>query len=265
MRGNPSVRFYETALGQDVHNDLSDWIALMCLRQAKSEGTWTVVSAAAIHDIIMAERPDLLRVLYEPFTIDWRNEPGWPEEESEFYHRLPVFTYFKGRLTARLLPVLVQTDVRRGLLGPSLSSLVVAGSLVTAMAATGAAGNGGSPRGPGARQPVSRHEWPRRRRSVSRAARPRAKCRSQRSTGGIVAIRDGGAPESPVGDRLDALRIVVRGAVDEGAYRPGGHGLRQVRFKRNLRARRPGAERRRGEDLRASNGGSAPGPCSRRS
>ena len=43
---------------------------------------------------------------------------------------------------------LVQTDVRRSLLGPSLSSLAVAGSLLTAMAATGAAGNGGSPRGP---------------------------------------------------------------------------------------------------------------------
>ena len=101
---NPGVRFYETTLSQDVHNDLSDWIALMCLRQAKSEGVSTVVSAAAIHDVIMAERPDLLRVLYEPFTIDRRNEPGWPEEESELYYRLPVFTYFKGRLTARLLP-----------------------------------------------------------------------------------------------------------------------------------------------------------------
>ena len=101
---NPSARFYETRLSQDVHNDLSDWISLMCLRQAKSEGVSTLASAAAIHDIMMAERPDLVRVLYEPLTIDRRNEPGWPEEESELYYRLPVFTYFKGRLTSRLLP-----------------------------------------------------------------------------------------------------------------------------------------------------------------
>ena len=45
-------------------------------------------------------------------------------------------------------PDLVQTEVRRSLLGLSLSSLAVAGSLLTAMAAIGAAGNGRSPRGP---------------------------------------------------------------------------------------------------------------------
>ena len=58
---NPSARFYETRLSQDVHNDLSDWISLMCLRQAKSEGVSTLASAAAIHDIMMAERPDLVQ------------------------------------------------------------------------------------------------------------------------------------------------------------------------------------------------------------
>ncbi len=96
---DPSVRFYETRLSQDVHNDLSDWISLMCLRQAKSEGVSTLASAAAIHDVMMAERPDLVRVLYEPLTIDRRNEPGWPEEESPLHYRLPVFTWFRERLT----------------------------------------------------------------------------------------------------------------------------------------------------------------------
>ena len=101
---DPGVRFYETRLSQDVHNDLSDWISLICLRQAKSEGISTLASAAAIHDIMIAERPDLVRVLYEPLTIDRRNEPGWPEEESELHYSLPIFTYFKDQLTTRLLP-----------------------------------------------------------------------------------------------------------------------------------------------------------------
>ena len=53
----------------------------------------------------------------------------------------------------------------------------------------------------------------------------------------------GGTPDLSIGDRLDATRIVVRGAVDVGTHRPSGHGFRWIRSERNLRAGEPGAER----------------------
>jgi hypothetical protein len=77
----------------------------MCLRQAKSAGESSLVSATTIHDIMLEKRPDLLQVLFKPFTIDRRGEPGWPEEESDLYYRLPVFNYHRGLLTARLVPM----------------------------------------------------------------------------------------------------------------------------------------------------------------
>ena len=100
------------------------------------------------------------------------------------------------------------------------------------------------PVGPGARRPASRHEWPLIA-VVSSAAAPDVEIRNYR--GHHIGRPSIGLP---ICSRLDASWIVVRGAVDEGAHRPGGHGFRWVRFKRNLRAREPGAERRRGEDYR---------------
>ena len=99
---NPNVRSYQTTQSQDFHNDLADVIGLMCVRQARRAGESSLVSAATIHDIMLAERPDLLPALFEPFTVDRRGEPGRPGEESDLYYRLPVFSYHRGLLTAHL-------------------------------------------------------------------------------------------------------------------------------------------------------------------
>jgi len=99
---DPNVRSYQTTQGQEFHNDLADVIGLMCVQQAKQEGESSLVSAATIHDIMLEERPDLLPVLFGPFTIDRRGEPGRPGEESDLYYRLPVFSYHLGLLSAHL-------------------------------------------------------------------------------------------------------------------------------------------------------------------
>ena len=85
---NPNVRSYQTTQSQDFHNDLADVIGLMCVRQARRAGESSLVSAATIHDIMLAERPDLLPALFEPFTVDRRGEPGRPGEESDLYYQL---------------------------------------------------------------------------------------------------------------------------------------------------------------------------------
>lgn len=96
------VRNYQTAAELCFHNDTSDIIGLMCLSAPRSGGTSGLASVAAIHNSIMNERPDLLRELYQPMAIDRRGEAGWPEEGPDPYFALPIFTYHKGYLTARV-------------------------------------------------------------------------------------------------------------------------------------------------------------------
>jgi hypothetical protein len=98
---NPNVRNYQTSAELMFHNDSCDVLGLMCLRQAKSGGHSAIASAIAIHNSILERRPDLLYELYQPFYIDRRGEPGWPDEGDEPYFALPVFSYLQGLVTAR--------------------------------------------------------------------------------------------------------------------------------------------------------------------
>jgi hypothetical protein len=82
------------------HTDECDFVGLLCLHPSKSGGASTLASAVAIHNAIQAERPDLLRVLYEPFYIDRR---GAVPEGAKGY-QMPVFTWHAGRLIVWLQP-----------------------------------------------------------------------------------------------------------------------------------------------------------------
>ncbi len=97
---DPSVRSYQTRGKLDFHADKLpvDVLGLLCLRTARAGGTSRVVSATAIHDVVLEERPDLLEVLYEPFTLDWRDEE--PPGAAPWY-RLPMFSECDGKVTSR--------------------------------------------------------------------------------------------------------------------------------------------------------------------
>lgn len=101
---DPSVRSYQTRGRLDFHADKLpvDVLGLLCLRTARSGGTSRIVSATAIHDVILDERPDLLEVLYRPFTLDWRDEE--PVGEAPWY-RLPMFSECGGKVTSRFTTI----------------------------------------------------------------------------------------------------------------------------------------------------------------
>ncbi|HEY0269448.1 MAG TPA: TauD/TfdA family dioxygenase [Sphingomonas sp.] len=65
------------------HSDSSDIVALMCLRPAREGGTSCLVSGAEIYNEILRRRPDLARLLLEPFNWDWRRQD----------HNAPADTY----------------------------------------------------------------------------------------------------------------------------------------------------------------------------
>jgi hypothetical protein len=94
MYKNPTVRAFHTKQKLAFHNDQGDVVGLLCYRHAKSGGLSRIVSSAAIHNEILATRPDLAQVLYQPFYSDIRGEE--PKGRKPYYVE-PRFATFKGR------------------------------------------------------------------------------------------------------------------------------------------------------------------------
>jgi hypothetical protein len=105
--GRTGVRFSKTNSAFDFHTDspsrvsgrTPDFIGLLVLRTAKSGGDSALVSGYALHNMLRAERRDVLDRLYQPFWVDRRAELP-PGEEPVL--PVPVFA-FDGRLTVRYL------------------------------------------------------------------------------------------------------------------------------------------------------------------
>lgn len=92
---DPFVRLYRTRARIAWHCDAADVVGLLCLRAAPRGGTSRIASSVAIHDALLARRPDLVPRLYEPFLLDIRNE-----DASGRLRHLPVppCRYAGGRL-----------------------------------------------------------------------------------------------------------------------------------------------------------------------
>lgn len=101
IHADPTARGYQTSQRMDFHTDMLpvDVLGLFCLRAAKSGGASKLTSALTIHNVLRAERPDLLEALYGTFHIDWRGEE--PTGEQPFFS-LPMFSERDGRVTVRI-------------------------------------------------------------------------------------------------------------------------------------------------------------------
>ncbi len=85
---NPETRVYTTSHKQPYHTDSCDVVGLLCLRPAKKGGESSLVSSSAIYCEMHKRRPDLLKILCEPFYVDRKGEV--PEGMLPYYE-LPVF------------------------------------------------------------------------------------------------------------------------------------------------------------------------------
>ena len=97
---DPNVRVYQTNIKLDYHADQLpvDVLGLLCLRTAKRGGASKIVSATAIHNVVLEERPDLLEVLYQPFNVDWRGEEA---EGEQPWYQMPMFSVAEGKIASR--------------------------------------------------------------------------------------------------------------------------------------------------------------------
>jgi hypothetical protein len=94
---DPNVRIYQTKERQTFHTDSSDVVGLLCLKTAKSGGLSLLVSSTTIFNEMRKQRPDLLQLLLEPIATDRRGEV--PKGMLPYF-LIPVFSYYKGHLTA---------------------------------------------------------------------------------------------------------------------------------------------------------------------
>jgi hypothetical protein len=91
----PTARGYQSGNKLNFHTDPTDLVGLLCLRKAKSGGTSSIVSAGAVFNQMLAQRPDLVQVLTQTIYRDRRGEVPLGREP---WYRLPVFNFRDGRL-----------------------------------------------------------------------------------------------------------------------------------------------------------------------
>lgn len=106
----PSPRQYRTSQELRLHMDpASDIIGLACVQDAKAGGESVLTSAVAVHNALLATRPDLLELLYRGFH--WhRFGEGRPQDGPFTRDLVPVFARREGRLSCRY----VRTPIAAG-------------------------------------------------------------------------------------------------------------------------------------------------------
>ena len=76
------------------HTDRCDVVGLFCARQAKRGGHSKIASAVAIHNAMLARRPDLLEELFTDYP---RSRFGEELKDASEHYMLPVFTAKDGK------------------------------------------------------------------------------------------------------------------------------------------------------------------------
>jgi hypothetical protein len=101
-------RSYQHSGPLGFHADPNDIVALLCIRPAQSGGLSRIVSSVAVHNEIVATRPDLAEVLYQPWWRDLRSGDG-----PDSFHQSPVYTAgAAGRLTTDYGPDYMRSALR---------------------------------------------------------------------------------------------------------------------------------------------------------
>ena len=96
--GDPMARGYQTAAAMGIHTDPCDFVALMCLKTARSGGESRIASSVALYNEMLSRRPDLARELTQ--DVYWTRHGEIPPGEDAFY-KMPVVGFVDGYFSAR--------------------------------------------------------------------------------------------------------------------------------------------------------------------
>lgn len=92
---DPGVRLYRTRARQDFHTDGADVVGLLCLAGAKRGGESRIVSSTTVYNEVLARRPDLAPLMFEPWYWDRHDEQ--PEGELPYWE-FPMCRFVDGRI-----------------------------------------------------------------------------------------------------------------------------------------------------------------------
>lgn len=96
-----NVRGTNTNAQLTPHCDSGDILALLCVRQAKSGGVNTLASSMAIYNEIRERHEEFLEPLYNGFHYNIRGNGPPIKYRDITAHRVPVYSYYKGKLSCR--------------------------------------------------------------------------------------------------------------------------------------------------------------------
>ena len=116
-----NIRAYATASHLGFHNDPSDLTCLLCVRQARAGGLSRIASASAVYNEILLHHPEFIELLHEGFHHDVRGEGPTGDFNEVTARPIPVFSYFKNKLSCCLNSKSIATA--RMKMGGALSEL----------------------------------------------------------------------------------------------------------------------------------------------
>ena len=103
-----TTRSYQHNRALGFHADPTDIVALLCVRPAKSGGLSVITRSVAVHDELARTRPDLMRVLYQPWWRDSRTGDG-----PDSFYQSPVYARDdRGRLSVSYGPDYIRAAQR---------------------------------------------------------------------------------------------------------------------------------------------------------
>ena len=112
LPGEPeSARGYLSRRELSLHVDLAQIVGLMCVRQAQRGGYSQYASGLAVHNEILANRPDLMRVLYRGFPYHRRGEEASTAAPITPYD-VPVFSNIDSHVSVFMVREIINAAFR---------------------------------------------------------------------------------------------------------------------------------------------------------
>ncbi|MFM0068826.1 TauD/TfdA family dioxygenase [Paraburkholderia aspalathi] len=111
VEDNPKNRGYLSSRELGFHSDAFELMGLMCVERAERGGLTRIASGLAVHNQILAERPDLLPSLYEGYY--YATAEGADGARPVTPYRIPVFSEVDSKVSCMCLKAYMSAAATR--------------------------------------------------------------------------------------------------------------------------------------------------------
>ncbi|NQW11188.1 MAG: TauD/TfdA family dioxygenase [Alphaproteobacteria bacterium] len=108
-----NVRGYTTNARLRPHCDAADVVGLLCRQPAMRGGESQIASSAAIFNHLAVEHPGFIAPLMQGFHYDLRGEGVTDDPDETTFQRVPVFSWYAGRLSCRYNGKSIEDGMRK--------------------------------------------------------------------------------------------------------------------------------------------------------